>query len=137
VAAQLSAELSVTSHSLISNKDAGSCSFKGFVLEAGRAFTRSALSPLIFELLLDESVPSYVFEINPASLPPPPHPASVSGAVAEIETFVRKMIKSLNNHSASVSTSLRELVAAVYAAAAPNGTASDQRRRTARFFMRR
>jgi hypothetical protein len=137
VAAQINVELSLESHSLISNKDSGSACFRGFVWEAGRAFTRSALSPLIMELMLDEAMPSSVFEINPASLPPPPHVPSVAGALAEIETFIRKMIKSLNNHSASAPSSLTDLVAAVYAVSAPNGSASDQKRRTARFFLRR
>lgn len=136
-AAQIKLELSLEPHSLISNKDAGSACFRGFVWEAGRAFAHAALSPIVAELLLDEAMPSSVFEINPASLPPPPHASSVTGAVAEIETFIRKMIKSLNNHSAAAPPALRDLVAAIFAVSAPNGSPSDQKRRTARFFLRR
>ncbi len=136
-AAQIKLELSLEPHSLISNKDAGSACFRGFVWEAGRAFTRSALSPIITELLLDEAMPCSVFEINPTSLPSAPHATSVAGAVAEIETFIRKMIKSLNNQSSSAPPALRDLIAAIYSVSAPNGSPSDQKRRTARFFLRR
>jgi hypothetical protein len=137
IAAQLNFELSLESHSLISNKDAGSACFRGFVWEAGSAFAYNTLSPLIAELLLDESMPCSVFEINPASLPPSPHVSSVAGAVAEIETFIRKMIKSLNNHCATASSALKDLIGAVHTVAAPNGSPSDQKRRTSRFFLRR
>ena len=75
-AAQINTELFLEPHSLVSNKDAGSACFRGFVWEAGRTFMRSAVSPLINELLLDEAMPPSVFEINPASLLPP---ASVAG----------------------------------------------------------
>ncbi len=136
-AAQVKLELSLEPHSLISNKDAGSACFRGFVWEAGRVFSHGALSPIITELLLDEAMPCSVFEINPASLPSAPHATSVAGAVAEIETFIRKMIKSLNNHSATAPPALRDLVAVIYAVSAPNGSPSDQKRRTARFFLRR